>query len=57
LLGDRLSVADMLLVTCLDWAAACGISLPETVAQYRQRVALRPAYQAAFKKNFREYKS
>jgi glutathione S-transferase len=56
LLGDRLSVADILLVTCLDWAAACGISLPETVAQYRQRVALRPAYQAAFKKNYLEYK-
>jgi glutathione S-transferase len=56
LLGDRLSVADILLVTCLDWAVACGISLPETVAHYRQRVALRPAYQAAFKKNYLEYK-
>ena len=52
LLGDRLSVADILLMTCLDWAVSCGISLPETVAHYRQRVALRPAYQAALKKNF-----
>jgi glutathione S-transferase len=52
LLGDRLSVADILLVTCLDWALSCGISLPETVTHYRQRVALRPAYQAALKKNF-----
>ena len=50
--GDRLSVADILLMTCLDWAASCGISLPETVSHYRRRVALRPAYQAALKKNF-----
>jgi len=54
LLGDRLSVADILLVTCLDWASSCGISLPETVTHYRQRVALRPAYQAALRKNFSE---
>lgn len=52
LLGDRLSAADILLMTCLDWAAACGISFPESVAHYRRRVAQRPAYQAALKKNF-----
>jgi glutathione S-transferase len=52
LFGDLLSVADILLMTCLDWAASCGILLPETVSHYRQRVALRPAYQAALKKNF-----
>jgi glutathione S-transferase len=50
--GDRLSVADILLMTCLDWAVSCGISLPEAVTHYRQRVVLRPAYQAALKKNF-----
>jgi glutathione S-transferase len=55
LCGDRLSVADILLVTCLDWAALCGIALPETVSRYRQRVALRPAYHAALKKNFVQY--
>ena len=52
LLGDRLSVADILLMTCLDWALSCGISLPETVSSYRRQVALRPAYQAALKENF-----
>ena len=52
LLSDRLSVADILLMTCLDWAAACDIPLSETWSHYRQRVALRPAYQAALKKNF-----
>jgi glutathione S-transferase len=56
LFGDRLSVADILLMTCLDWSASCGITLPEPVSHYRQRVALRPAYQAALKKNFVEYK-
>jgi glutathione S-transferase len=55
LLGDQLSVADILLITCLDWAVSCGIPLPETVLRYRQRVALRPAYQVAFTKNFAEY--
>jgi glutathione S-transferase len=57
LFGDQLSVADILLMTCLDWALSCGISLPETVAHYRQRVALRPAYQAALKRNFAESKN
>jgi glutathione S-transferase len=54
LFGERLSTADILLMTCLDWAVSCGISLPEAVASYRQRVALRPAYQAALKKNLVE---
>ena len=57
LFGDWLSVADILLMTCLDWAVSCGISLPEPVSYYRQRVALRSAYQAALKKNFAEYRS
>ncbi len=55
LCSDPLSVADILLVTCLDWAIFCGIALPETVSRYRQRVASRPAYQAALKKNFVNY--
>jgi glutathione S-transferase len=55
LCGDQLSVADILLVTCLDWAVSCGIPLPETVSRYQQRVALRPAYHAALKKNFVQY--
>jgi glutathione S-transferase len=55
LLGTRLSIADILLVTCLDWAIASGILLPEPVARYRLRVASRSAYQAARKRNFAEY--
>ena len=37
LFGDRLSTADILLMTCLDWAVSIEIALPETV------LALSPA--------------
>ena len=56
LFGERLSVADFLLMTCLDWAASERILLPEAAARYHQRVALRPAYQAALARNFASYK-
>jgi glutathione S-transferase len=52
LLSDRLSAADILLMTCLDWAALAGISLPADLSPYRRRIAQRPAYKAAIKKNF-----
>jgi glutathione S-transferase len=57
LFGEKLSAADILLMTCLDWAVSCGISLPEAVSHYRQRVVLRPAYRAALKKNFPQDKA
>jgi glutathione S-transferase len=56
LFGERLSVADILLMTCLDWAALERITLPEHAARYRTRVALRPAYQAALSRNFAAHK-
>ena len=52
LFGDLLSTADILLMTCLDWAVASNLALPREVVEYRQRIAQRPAYQAAMKKNF-----
>jgi hypothetical protein len=39
-------------MTCLDWASAAGIVLPQQAFDYRQRVAQRSAYQAALKRNF-----
>ena len=54
LFGDLLSVADILLMTCLDWAALSGMPLPSTLSSYRERIAQRPAYQAAMEKNFPE---
>src|SRR5262249_37036582 len=39
LIGSRLSSADILLMTCLDWALSSEIALPNTFSRYRQRVA------------------
>jgi glutathione S-transferase len=52
LFGERFSTADILLMTCLDWARYCEIALPKPVAEYQHRTSLRPAYQAAMKRNF-----
>ncbi|MGA7763925.1 MAG: glutathione S-transferase family protein [Candidatus Binataceae bacterium] len=52
LLGDRFSTADILLITCLDWAVSSEIALPDPFSHYRQRVAQRPAYRAALRRNF-----
>jgi glutathione S-transferase len=52
LFGDLLSTADILLMTCLDWASAVDIALPRRVLDYRQRVAQRRPYQEALKRNF-----
>ena len=52
LFGEQLSIADILLMTCLDWAAASEIGLPGEIADYQLRIAQRPAYQEALKRNF-----
>jgi glutathione S-transferase len=52
LFGERLSPADILLMTCLDWALSTGIVLPATLIEYRNRIVSRPAYKAALEKNF-----
>jgi glutathione S-transferase len=54
LLSDRLSIADILLMTCLDWAISSDIPLPDGFSQYRQRIAGRRAYRAALNRNFAE---
>jgi glutathione S-transferase len=52
LLGEELRAPDLLLTTCLDWAAFVGIGLPESVERYRARIAERPAYRQAMSENF-----
>ena len=52
LFGDRLSVADILLMSCLDWALSADIEIPVTLMDYRNRIASRPAYKEAFDRNF-----
>jgi glutathione S-transferase len=45
-------LADVLLVTCLDWALAYGLTLPGELADYRLGIAGRDAYRRAIKVNF-----
>jgi glutathione S-transferase len=52
LMGDQFSVADILLMTCLDWAVTDRIPLSDTLHEYRSRVAARPAYRKALERNF-----
>ena len=51
LFGKDLSIADILLTTCLDWAVSVDIALPATVLSYRERVSRRPAYREARRRN------
>lgn len=52
LMGEQFSVADILLMTCLDWAITDRIPLSGALHEYRSRVARRPAYQKALQRNF-----
>ncbi|MBF6561304.1 MAG: hypothetical protein IVW56_13540 [Candidatus Binataceae bacterium] len=49
---ERLSAADVLLTTCLDWAVAIEIPLSAALTDYRHSVVWRPAYRAAWQRNF-----
>lgn len=57
LMGGRISIADILFASCLDWARAYDIPLPEYLIAYGDRMRARPAYQAAYKENYPERKS
>lgn len=52
LFGAKLSVADILLTSCLDWARRYDIALPAHLEAYRQTMGERPAYQAATMQNY-----
>ena len=47
LVDDEFSGVDILMTTCLDWAAAYGLELAEPLHAYRARHHQRPAFQAA----------
>ena len=51
LLGDRFSAADLLLVTCLTWAARYGVPVADAVAAYAARITPRPAHVRALEAN------
>lgn len=52
ILGSNFSGADILLVSCLDWAVFYGFDLPTPVQSYHARATDREAYQRAFALNF-----
>ena len=47
-----MSVADILLATCVDSALRRDIALPGYLVDYRKRMTARPAYRRAFATNF-----
>lgn len=51
LVGNGFTGVDILMTTCLDWAAAYGFDLPPPCHAYRQRHHARPAYQQAVAAN------
>jgi glutathione S-transferase len=52
LLSQGFSLADMLLMTCLDWAVAYDIELSSSLETYQQNIAARPALKRAKKINY-----
>jgi glutathione S-transferase len=51
LAGDQLTIADLSVTTSLGlWKGALGKPLPDVLTAYRERLALRPAYQRAIAK-------
>lgn len=52
LLGGAFGAADLVLATCLGWADAVGVELPEMLASYAARLSQRPASVAARAANF-----
>ena len=53
LINAKLSLADILLVTCLDWAIAYDFKLPENISVYHEKIKLREAYIKAVEINFK----
>jgi glutathione S-transferase len=51
LVGGRFTTADMLLTTCLTWAADYGVPVTPACLAYAERVTSRPAYRAALAAN------
>jgi len=45
-------LADVLLMSCLEWAVAYGLELPTGLAAYREGIAGREAYRRALSANF-----
>jgi glutathione S-transferase len=51
-LGRNFSVADILLSSCLDWAIAYELGVPDEMLRYREIIHQRHAYQKALTINY-----
>ena len=51
LMPEGMSVADILMVTTMDYALKCDIAMPERLLDYRARLIERPAYLQALEQN------
>ena len=51
LLQDKFSLADLFLITCLNWVLNYDIPLASSLQAYRDRIILRPAYKRAAEAN------
>lgn len=52
LMGEAFGVADLLLMTCLEWARFADIPLSDRLEEYQQAIRERPAYRRAIANNF-----
>jgi len=51
LMPEGMSVADILMVTTVDYALKCAIAIPAALLDYRARLIERPAYRRAQERN------
>lgn len=51
LMPEGMSVADIILTTCMNSALSRDIPLPDRLMRYHERMTARPAYQQALKQN------
>ena len=54
-LMDGFGLADIMLVSCLDWARFYQLTMPRALLDYRSGIAARPAYQRAMRKNYADF--
>ena len=52
LMGDRISIADILFTSCLDWARAYKVPLAEHLTAYHSLLSARPAYRETYARNY-----
>ena len=52
LVDEQFSFADLMLVSCIDWAGFYHLEIPQVLLDYKDPITERPAYQRAYKVNY-----